>query len=202
MAAKKKAAKPGRKAGSQNKTAFVLGLPRDLPAKEAVAKAKEAGIDVNEAYVYKVRSSAKVGAPAKAAGSAPTAKRGPGRPPRSESAGGAPSKTDFVRSLPAGVSYAEAAEKAKALGIELSKAYFYVLKSELKKAGKGGAAPKAAKVKGKPGPKPRAQVSAGRGGLRLTSADPSEQAVLDAVRKLGAERARELIQAVEKFERG
>ena len=215
MAAKKKAAKSAR-AGSQNKTAFVLSLPREMPARDAVAKAKAAGIQMNEAYVYKIRSTSKTGSSAGKA-SGPVAKRGPGRPPKAASSSapsasapagkssGAPSKTEFVRSLPSDMSYADAAAKAKALGIELSKAYFYVLKSELKKSGKSGASsvPGAAPVaKGKPGRKPRAQVTSTAHGLRLTSGNPNEQAVIDAVRALGANRARELIAVVEKFERG
>ena len=69
------------------------------------------------------------------------------------------------------------------------------------KAGAKSGAPAAAAPKGKPGPKPRATANVGHG-LRLSSANPSEQAVIDAVRELGAARARELIQAVENFERG
>jgi hypothetical protein len=103
------------------------------------------------------------------------------------------------------MSYAEAAAKAKALGLDLSKAYFYVLKSELKKAAKGGVAVAKAALtpKGKPGRKPRQVESKRQGqGLRLTSDHPGEQAVIDAVRALGAARARDLIAVVEKFERG
>lgn len=68
MASKK--SKRGTRKGS--KTAFILGLPGDMPAKDVVAKAAAAGIKVGEKYVYNIRSSNR-GRPAKA-------KRGPGRP--------------------------------------------------------------------------------------------------------------------------
>jgi hypothetical protein len=106
---------------------------------------------------------------------------------------GTPSKAEFVRSLPPGTSFADAAEKAKGLGIELSKAYYYVLKSELKKG-----AGKLISRKGKGG---RGAGVAGLKGLRLSSDDPAENALLAAVRKLGATRARSIIDAVERFER-
>lgn len=50
MAAKKK---------KVTKTAFVLGLPKDLPAKEVVAKAKASGISISDKGVYAIRSEAK-----------------------------------------------------------------------------------------------------------------------------------------------
>jgi hypothetical protein len=212
MAAKKKTSKASKKSRGPSKTAFVLGLPADMSARDAVAKAKDSGLVISEAYVYKIRSSAKGGSSKKPKGpraakaaKAPKATRATkaARPPKASAGtaatGGAPSKTEFVRSLPPGTSYDDAAAKAKALGIELSKAYFYVLKSELKKkaGGAGMSAPR-----GKPGPKPRATSMAATRGLRLTSDNAAEQALLDAVRSLGASRARDLISAIENFERG
>lgn len=46
--------KRGPRAGS--KTAFVLGQPLDLPAKEIVARGKSQGIALTEAYIYGIRS--------------------------------------------------------------------------------------------------------------------------------------------------
>lgn len=43
----------------QNKSAFVRSLPVDMPAKEAVARAKEAGLSISESYVHTIRSAAK-----------------------------------------------------------------------------------------------------------------------------------------------
>lgn len=52
MAAKKKA-----KSAFGAKAAFVRGLPRDTPAKEAVAMAAKKGLKLSENYVYTIRSS-------------------------------------------------------------------------------------------------------------------------------------------------
>jgi hypothetical protein len=60
-----------------NKSAFVRNLPADLSAKEVVAKAKEAGLTLTEAYVYTIRSASKR--------SSDEPKRGPGRPKGSKS---------------------------------------------------------------------------------------------------------------------
>lgn len=43
----------------QNKSAFVRSLPADMSAKEAVAKAKDAGLSISESYVHTIRSAAK-----------------------------------------------------------------------------------------------------------------------------------------------
>jgi hypothetical protein len=67
-----------------NKSAFVRGLPGELSAKEVVAKAKEQGLTLTEAYVYTIRSASKRGSD--------QPKRGPGRPKGSKAAAkGAPS---------------------------------------------------------------------------------------------------------------
>jgi hypothetical protein len=74
MAAKKKStAKKKMKAKKPNKpskAAFVRSLPADMPAKEVIAKAKEAGIELNDMTVYKTRSLANRGAKGKRAGAA------------------------------------------------------------------------------------------------------------------------------------
>lgn len=204
MAAKKKASKSsapkkrGRRAAGAagSKSAFVLSLPPDTSAKDVVAKAKEKGIEISEAHVYTIRSAAKRG-PAKTKGRA--AKKA-GRGKARATNGAATNKAAFVRSLPAGTSYSDAAEKAKAAGIQLSKAYYYVLKSEAKK--KGGAAG--------PARKGRASVRrAGRqkptltslpNGLVLTSHDPHVKAVLEAVEALGAESVRNVISTAERLQ--
>jgi hypothetical protein len=183
MAAKKKSKAVGK--AQVNKTQFVLDLPRELSAKDVVVKAKESGLKLSEAYVYKIRSASK--------GSAPKAAKADGKVAAPRKDGGM-SKVDFVRSLPPGTSYADAAEQAKPHGIELSKAYYYVLKSEAKKAGALKGSPKGR-------PEKAARASAGQNGLRLSSNDRSEQALIEAVRALGADRARSLIAVIEKFER-
>lgn len=77
-------AKGGRRAGNgggTNKTALVLGFPRELPAKAVVEQAAAQGVTVSAAYVNTIRSMANRKArKAGGAPSAPVAKRGPGRP--------------------------------------------------------------------------------------------------------------------------
>ena len=208
MAAKKN--NKARAAGGPSKTEFVLGLPRELSAKDVVVKAKEKGLKLSEAYVYKIRSASKGGsakggssrggAPKRGAAkrAAPAAAKREAKPSAAAPAKAGMSKVDFVRSLPPGTSYADAAAQAKPLGIELSKAYFYVLKSEAKKSGSPAGAARQGRAPGRP---PRAAASAVNG-LRLSSDDRQEQALIDAVRTLGAERARSLIEALERFVRG
>src|SRR5262245_57491629 len=95
MAAKKKTSKP-----YGNKTKFVMGLPRDLPAKAVVEKAKAQGIVISEAHVYKIRSTNKgKGAPARGSASKATPSAPKGRA-RRESASSGSSKRDFVLSFP------------------------------------------------------------------------------------------------------
>src|ERR1700712_5775650 len=81
MAAKKKK-KTTKPYG--NKTKFVLGLSRDLSAKEVVSEAKKNGITITEAHVYKIRSTAKA-----------KGGKGPGRPVKSAARGA--SKTTAVK---------------------------------------------------------------------------------------------------------
>jgi hypothetical protein len=42
-----------------NKTAFVLSLPRDIPAAEVMKRAKAQGIELTDKYVYNIRASAR-----------------------------------------------------------------------------------------------------------------------------------------------
>jgi hypothetical protein len=125
MAAKKKktttksAAKPAGKTYG-NKTKFVLGLPREISAKQVVDEAKKNGIAITEAHVYKIRSTAKNKLP-KAGKSAASASRG--------SSGGSVSKRDFVLSFGPDTKASEILRKAKEQGIGLSKAYLYTIRS-------------------------------------------------------------------------
>ncbi len=81
------------------KSAFVKSQPHSMPAKEVVAKAKEAGILLNEKYVYNVRSTSG------------TARRaGPGRPGRPPKAGGALGRTaeDLLQAVAAEIGLSRA----------------------------------------------------------------------------------------------
>ena len=106
------------------------------------------------------------------------------------------SKAGFVRALPSGVSYAEAAATAKAAGIVLSQSHFYAIKSPAKKD--GPAAPKS-----KPARTPTKQITSAPvlEGLRLASDDAREQALIDVVRALGLSRSRAVIDLIARFER-
>jgi type III secretion system FlhB-like substrate exporter len=125
MAAKKKktatksASKPAGKTYG-NKTKFVLGLPRELSAKQVVDEAKKNGITITEAHVYKIRSTAKSKLPKASKASASA-----GRP----SSGGSLSKRDFVLSFGQDTKASEILRKAKEQGIGLSKAYLYTIRS-------------------------------------------------------------------------
>lgn len=121
MAAKKK--KTATKTYG-NKTKFVLGLPRDMSAKQVVEEAKKNGITITEAHVYKIRSTAKTKAP-KGAKPAAGAARGTSKSNGSSSQ----SKRDFVLSFGPEVKASEILRKAKEQGIGLSKAYLYTIRS-------------------------------------------------------------------------
>jgi hypothetical protein len=80
----------GPRAGS--KTSFILSQPLDAPAKDVVDAGAKAGHSFDVKYVYAIRSAnrGKAGAAAApAAGAAPVAKRGPGRPRKNAGANGA-----------------------------------------------------------------------------------------------------------------
>lgn len=126
-----------------NKTKFVLGLSRDLSAKEVVAEAKKNGITITEAHVYKIRSTAKAkggkgpGRPAKALKSAKATKAtkagrpaaGRGTAAKASRSGAGQSKRDFVLGFGSDTPASEILRKAKEAGIGLSKAYLYTIRS-------------------------------------------------------------------------
>ncbi len=194
MAAKKKT----------SKTDFVRKFP-DLPAADVVKKGAEAGLKFSDKYVYKVRAVDRSKSKKAGAAGAPATKAVKAAPAAGAAkASGKMTTTDFVKSLPPKMSFKEAAEKASKLGIKLSKGYFYVLKSGAKKGPGEAKGTGSAAAKGKPGRKPKGAMGGGltAKGLRITSDDPNEQALINAVRSLGAGRSRGLIDSIEKFERG
>ena len=67
---------PRAKKTKVNKSAFIRTQPASASAKEVVATGKKAGVAINEAFVYAVRSAAK----------AKGSKRKPGRPKGSRNA--------------------------------------------------------------------------------------------------------------------
>jgi len=54
-----------------SKAEFVRGLPQNMPAKQVVEKAKEAGLKLTTAYVYVIRSQARTGGKKSSAAAAP-----------------------------------------------------------------------------------------------------------------------------------
>jgi type III secretion system FlhB-like substrate exporter len=120
MAAKKK--KTTKPYG--NKTKFVLGLSRDLSAKQVVDEAKKNGIAITEAHVYKIRSTAKT--KGKGAVKAVKGRRGAAKSAASNSS---QSKREFVLSFGSDTPASEILRKAKEAGIGLSKAYLYTIRS-------------------------------------------------------------------------
>ncbi|MCC6651524.1 MAG: hypothetical protein IT348_10295 [Candidatus Eisenbacteria bacterium] len=146
MATKKATKKP-------TKTGFILSLPRDLPAAEAVEKAKAAGIKgLSETYVYKIRSKAKAG------GGKKTSAKGKASPKKKGSKGSA---SDFIRQHP-GKSANDVVELGKKKGVKFTISSVYQTRAYDKKR-KGGSK----KTKTKPGPKPKTpvfQVFPGGGG--------------------------------------
>jgi hypothetical protein len=179
MAAKKK--KTGTKTYG-NKTKFVLGLSRDLSAKQVVDEAKKQGITITEAHVYKIRSTAKAKTP-KSAGKAAAAPRAASKAGTSSSQ----SKRDFVLSFGPETKASEILKKAKDAGIGLSKAYLYTIRSA------GGASQKRGR---KPGvvsaPAVSVKASAGRG--RGAAASGLEAQFIDAAIDLGLSKAGDLLQ--------
>ena len=115
------AARKLKKAASKpiSKSAFVRSLSTSMPAKEVVAKAKAAGLNISDRYVHVIRSIAK-----RAAKHTNGAAHGPRR-------GGRPisSKRTFVLSLPSGMAASEVIDRAKAQGMTLTTNYVYKIRS-------------------------------------------------------------------------
>ncbi len=182
MAAKKKATKV-----YGSKTSFVMGLPRDMSAKEVIKRAKAQGLALSEAHVYKIRSTNKDKAKSKPASKALAPKRETkGKSSKANSDGAeaaAPStaatssmsKRDFVLSFGSSTPAAEILAQAKARGLSLSKAYLYTIRSN-----------KAPKDKASPAPRARAA----KAGHDL------ESQLIDAALDLGLARATQILDRV------
>jgi hypothetical protein len=99
----------GRAPRDGTKTSFILGLPLDMPAKEAVAAGEKAGHSYDIKYVYSVRSASRRKDGAQAA-----APRGDGSPRRGR---GRPRKTATSTTAAAGNQEAEFARMAVNIGI-------------------------------------------------------------------------------------
>jgi hypothetical protein len=119
MAAKKTTQK-------QSKSDFIRAQPVTLSASDVVTKAKEAGVKIDPALVYKVRGRAAAGASKKPKKASPLA-NGTSKKPAS--------KADFVRAH-RDLSPREIVAKAKAGGIKLDVGYVYNVRGSDKVAAK------------------------------------------------------------------
>ena len=195
MAAKKK--KTTKPYG--NKTKFVLGLSRDLSAKQVVEEAKKNGITITEAHVYKIRSTAKAkggkgaGRPAKSAARGRKAVAAKGRASAGRASSGAGlSKRDFVLGFGSDTPASEILRKAKEQGIGLSKAYLYTIRSSGGSAQKRGRPVKAAAAGKGRASAAKATKASFRKGSR-GGANSLETQFLDAAMDLGLAKATELL---------
>ncbi len=131
-----------KKSNEPNKSAFVRSQPIELSAAEVVAKAKEAGLSITTALVYKVRSVKKSKGSGKAKKSKATASK-------SKQAGGKLSSSAYIRAQPASMSAKEVAAKGSTEGYAFKPGLVYEVRSAQKKrqAKAGKAAPAKAKAK-------------------------------------------------------
>jgi hypothetical protein len=178
--AKNKSA-PSPAAQSMTKTAFILSLPRDLPAGEAAQRAIEAGFPTKREHVHEIRSAAKRKAQAV-------------RAPRT-TPGATTSKTAFVLSQPPEIPAAEVVRRAGAAGLTMKPEYVRKIRSAAKVAVQKAPAskprvPAPPATRRKPGRPPR--------NLAPAEAQPSaETAFRKAVLDLGLQRAKDLLAALE-----
>lgn len=173
------------------KTAFVRQLPEDMPAKEVVDKAKAAGIELSEAYVYEIRSAAKRAK--KKSGGEKAARGGVAKkaaaPAEGKDASGM-TKREFVESFAPTTPATEVIAKAAERGLSLTAKYIYNLRSEAK-AGKKPAAAPAARPAAAPAARPAAAAPVSTAAL-----DALETKFVDLTLDLGLSRAAKLLEKV------
>lgn len=174
------------------KTAFVRQLPEDMPAKEVVDKAKAAGIELSEAYVYEIRSAAKR---AKKKSGGEKAARGGGAkkaaaPAEGKDASGM-TKREFVESFAPTTPATEVIAKAAERGLSLTAKYIYNLRSEAKAGKKPAAAPAA-----RPAAAPAARPAAAPAPVSTAALDALETKFVDLTLDLGLSRAAKLLEKV------
>lgn len=190
---------PRAKKGQPNKSDFVRQHPTLSPA-EVVAKAKEAGLTVSTNLVYMVRGRAKAAAkPAKAAKPAakPLAKApakapaaaAPKAPALPTGKVGSPTASDFIRTLPAGISAKEAVAKGAAMGFKFTPNLFYLVRTRAKKA--AGKASRPAKIVA---PKPVAAKAVAPKAAAAAGPDASaETVILRLILRHGVDYVRQLV---------
>ena len=157
-------------------TKFILALPKTLPAKEVLAKAKASGLKTSESNVHRVRRLH--GRRSKARARAVT----PLSAAKVDHKAKVLKKSDFVRSLSASTPAKEVVAKARAAGVKLDLQYVYKIRSRSKPARSA-----AAKANGAPRPSARLTESSAETLLRALGA---EIGLGRAVEILQGERAR------------
>ncbi len=131
MAAKKTA----KKKTTASKADFVRSLPLATSGKDAVAKAKAAGIALTEAYVYKIRTLDKKGTKGKKAAGKKSAKKAATPSPKTR--GRSPDKRNHVLKVVAENPTWSAEQVAKA--VKCSKNYVYSVWGKAQPRGNGTA---------------------------------------------------------------
>jgi hypothetical protein len=166
-------------------TKFILALPKTLPAKEVLAKAKASGLKTSESNVHRVRRLH--GGRSKASSNGAVhivAKTGSSvaKAPKQK----ALRKSDFVRSLSATTPAKAVVAKARAAGIKLDLQYVYKIRSRSKPAAARVSVPRASSARAVPARASRLSSSV-EGILRALAA---EIGLGRAVEILQGERAR------------
>jgi hypothetical protein len=119
-------------------TKFILALPRTMPVKEVLAKAKASGHKTSESNVHRVRRlHGRAKSPA-----TPPVPAAAAKPARANQALKL-KKSDFVRNVPPSVPAKEVVAKAKAAGLKLDVQYVYKIRSRSKPKVARKAAPRA-----------------------------------------------------------
>lgn len=185
----------------QSKTSFVLSLPSEMPAKDVVAKAKEAGISLTEKAVYKTRYLARNKAP-RAAKKAPVkaAVKAPSKPAEAPKKAGKRGPGDgsgsaFIRqqalSLKAGEVVAAAAKK----GITITAGLVYSVRASMKKSGAKATKAPSTTPSGKRRGRPPAAAKAASQVVAVGGGDKEKQLISLAL-DLGLGRSVELIEGI------
>jgi hypothetical protein len=160
------------------KAAFVRSMPADMPAKDVVAKGAEAKIKLTDDYVYSVRSNSKKAKKKSVAGAKRTGKKtatnsGANSSASSKAKGRSPEKKKRVIELVAAHPDWTAEKISDAVGCSVN--YVYAVKSE------------------QHGPARKAAGS-------TSSANGAVTDFYRALKRLGVDKAKELIAGIEAYE--
>jgi hypothetical protein len=160
-------------------TKFILALPKTLPAKEVLAKAKASGLKTSESNVHRVRRLHGGRRKASSNGAARTAaaKISVAQAPKQKTL----RKSDFVRSLSAATPAKDVVARARTAGIKLDLQYVYKIRSRAKPAAARGSVAKATRARAVP--------------ARSSGVSPSVEGILCALAaEIGLARAVEILQ--------